>query len=169
MRVANSVSRRVAACLSALVLALVCMGCDSALFSIEGYIRNRIRAHAQAISADDWSRAAAFCAPNMEWITAGSRLGGQAAIDGFHNSIRAINARSALYTNVHRVQKIADDRYVADVTFQVHFTVSSMTLTYSNIVWQAKMLWVKDGPVSWKLAGIHELSPRTQDRVSRQQ
>lgn len=169
MRIAKSAYRGVLACFSALVLAGVCVGCDSALFSVEGFIRSRIRSHAAAIAADDWRKASSFCAPNMDWISASARLRGQPAIDGFLDSIRAINARGNFMTTVHRVQKLADDRYVADVTFQAHITLSSMTLTYSNIVWQAKMLWVKDGPVSWKLAGIQELSPRTQERMSRQQ
>ena len=142
-------------------------GCDALTFTPEGLVKFRIQTHSRAIAAKNWDKARSFYASEVQWQTSEFKKRGPDVAGEFLDSIRNIQACDNFFTDVHSIKKSSETRMVAHVTFQAHTVVSSMTMRYSNVFWDAKLLWIRQGATNWKLAGIKELHPRKKGKFNR--
>ena len=158
---------RLAALTAVCLLYTLTAGCDFLAFTDEGLIKRRIEAHAKAISEEEWGKAAEHYLAKTTWKRAdGTGVSGTQAAQEFLDSIKQVRRRGSFYTHVEKVQKLDENRIGALVTFQIHIVESSMSMKYSNLVWKAKMLWVKVGPGDWKIAAIHDVTARKKGKFS---
>ena len=148
--------------------ALLCVGCDLLIVTAQGRVKSEIHDHALALSEEEWDEAAAFYAgEQMIWRTAAGSLSGQRAVDAFLTSVRKTPKRDGFYTEIHELKRLDKDRVMANVTLQIHIMDNSMTMDFSNVTFQAQILWVRHGAGSWKIHGISEVSPRVKGRSRR--
>ena len=158
---------RMSVCLLLLFGASGCDIFDFFVFTDEGLVKNRIREQCEAITAKDWRKAAALYDTRFQWQQGNTVLKGKAGIKAFWKSIENIVNCDEFMAVVHEVKKTGPQKIVARVTFQAHVIESSMTMRYSNVTWEASMLWVKRGNADWRIIYIKELSARKKGKFSR--
>jgi hypothetical protein len=147
--------------LVALAISVLSAGCDALAVTDAGYVKGQARKYSRLILEKDFSQAATMQHPQMIWQRVGKdKLQGEAASQGFLGSIKAISNMDTFYFYVHDIEKVDDKRLVMDVTMQAHIVVNSMAMVYDNIVWRAKLLWVKTDKATWKLGAIQETTTR---------
>ena len=103
----------------------------------------------------------------MVWFYGGRKMTGPAATKAFLESIQGIASNDTFFTEVDSIEEKKPGQIVANVTFQAHIIESSMTMSYSNIVWTGRMLWVKRGNADWRILAIQETSSREKGKYSR--
>jgi hypothetical protein len=142
---------------SALGLVLLSTGCDALAVTDVGYVKVQAKKYSRFILNKDFSQAATMQYPKMIW----QKLGGpKLPGDAFLESLKGIQNMDTFYFYVHDAKKLDKERIVLDVTMQAHIVVNSMTMVYDNIIWRAKMLWIKTDKATWKLGAISETSAR---------
>jgi hypothetical protein len=150
------------------VLGLVLLaGCDFLALTDEQFVKNKIREHAEAVTARDWKAAATFYDLNVQWQQGTAKLEGKAAAKGFLISLNDMIQMDEFFTIVNETRRVTPELIEAKVTMQAHLVLSSAELNFSNRFWDAKMGWVKRGPGNWKIAYIIETSERKEGKFSR--
>ena len=147
---------------------LFCMcGCGVVPIAPESHVERNLEILDKAMTDGDWRKASSLFHSKMSYETATQSLKGSAAIKAFLRSIRDIRNMNEIHTHIQKMKRLDEKRVAALVTMQAHVTLSSMTLRFSNSTWQAKMLWVRVGPNSWKLASLKETTARARASASR--
>ncbi|MBT3380415.1 MAG: hypothetical protein HN742_10145 [Lentisphaerae bacterium] len=142
-------------------------GCGFVPIAPESHVERNLEILDKAMSDGDWRKAASLLYSKMSYETATQTLKGKAAARAFLKSIKDIQGMNEIHTHIKKMKKLDEKRVAAAVTMQAHITLSSMSLKFSNSTWQAKMLWVKVGSKTWKLASVKETSTRAHARTSR--
>ena len=143
-------------------------GCDYLALTDGQLVKNRTREFAEAITAEDWRKAATFYDASVTWRQ-GNRppLQGRAAARGFTATLHALHNMDEFFIIVDDTTKIKPDLIEAKVTMQAHIVISSTELSFTNQFWTARMGWVKRGPGKWLISYIIETSPRREGDFSR--
>jgi hypothetical protein len=138
-------------------LLLLSAGCDALAVTDVGFVKVQAKKYSRFICNKDFSQAMAMQSPRMLW----QEFGGQKKSgEAFLESLKAIKNMDTFYFYVHDTQKLDKERIILDVTMQAHIVLNSMTMTYDNICWRAKMLWIKTDKATWKLGAVSETSAR---------
>lgn len=130
----------------------------------KGEIKRAIMGHAVAMGRSDWKRAASFCDSNMVWQAPGRKLRGRAAIQGYINSVRAIQNLDNYYIEIEELVRRSETKFGVIAVVRVPIVVSSITMDYRSLAWRAKMIMVKEKRGVWKISGIQE-GPRSKTGV----
>lgn len=150
---------------------MLCGGCDFLAVTDEQFVKNKVREHAEAVTAAmssrDWRGAAAFYDANVKWQQGTTTLQGRDAAKGFLASLNTIQGMDEFFTIVNSIGKLSPELIEAKVTFQAHIVLSSTELNYTNRFWEGRMGWVKRGPGKWQICYIIETTPRKEGRFSR--
>lgn len=143
-------------------------GCDFTVFTHRGLVKSNLRKYGDAISANDWEGAGSYHLKGFIWEQkGGKKMRGPRATEAFFKSIADIEGRDEFFVDVHSAEQMEETKISTDVTFQQHRVVSSMQMTFANVVWNAKILWIKRGNAEWKIAYIKEITERSRKKFSR--
>ena len=149
------------------LVALLAGGCDFLAVTDEQFVKNKMREHAEAVTARDWRTAATFYDLNVKWQRGAVTLQGRDAAKGFLESLNDMNQMDEFFTIVKSTRKLNPELIEAQVTMQAHLVLSSAELNFSNRFWDARMGWVKRGPGKWQIAYIIETTARQEGKFSR--
>jgi nuclear transport factor 2 (NTF2) superfamily protein len=142
-------------------------GCDFLAVTDEQFVKNKIREHAEAVTARDWAKSARFYDLNVKWQQGATSLQGREAAKGFLGSLNAMSNMDEFFTIVNSIAKVNPELIEAKVTFQAHIVLSSTELNYTNRFWEGRMGWVKRGPGKWQISYIIETTERKEGKFSR--
>lgn len=159
--------RLLEAALLGALLALLVGGCEFIAVTDEQLVKNKMREHAEAVTARDWRTAATFYDLDVKWQRGAVTLQGRDAAKGFLESLNDMSQMDEFFTIVNSISKLRPELIEAKVTMQAHLVLSSAELNFSNRVWEARMGWVKRGPGKWQIAYIIEMSERKDGKFSR--
>jgi hypothetical protein len=149
------------------LLGLLLTGCNFLALTDEQFVKNKIREHAEAVTARDWKAAATFYDQYVQWQQNTVKLEGRDAAKGFLMSLNDMSQMDEFHTIVQDTRRVKPELIEAKVTMQAHLVLSSAELNFSNRFWEARMGWVKRGPGNWKIAYIIETSVRQEGKFSR--
>lgn len=170
-RFSSTAARLLPAALLGCLLAMLVGGCEFIAMTDEQLVKNKVRDHAEAVTAAmssrDWRAAAAFYDTNVKWQRGNVTLQGKEAAKGFLLSLNEMSQMDEFFTIVNGTSKVKEDLIEAKVTMQAHLVLSSAELSFSNRIWEARMGWVKRGPGKWQIAYIIETTARKDGKFSR--
>ncbi len=143
-------------------------GCGVVNIAPESQVEKLVKEHGAALATEKWQKALRYYHPKMEWEREGTITKGAAAARGYVDSVRTIQGIDDFYTTIHRVKKLSETRVAVSVTFKAHRITSSMQLKFSNLAWNANMLWIRQGKQQgtktvWKIARIVDTTQRKRE------